>query len=115
MPLYHCDVFMPTGLTMPYGTFELIYTKHALLESTRDRNGKMNLPTHLTVASCKVIEVEVENGEVRKVLYRKRTNGKHDMCFAVVRQGMKMIVKTVWLQRKDDNHRTLRRERYDTQ
>lgn len=97
----------------------LTYSRHALERmNTNDRshgvnpadipnfNGKMLMPK----TGWNIVEVECENGKVAKILFRKELNSEEDVCMPIVSHNGKPFVKTIWKNRKDDNHATLRSE-----
>jgi hypothetical protein len=111
MALYHSDVYMPQGLKLPSGTMLLEYGSHARREAMSDRYGHIKLPTSIKFEDYKVIEVEVINGKVQKVLYRGKLDEKRDLCIVIM--PAKRFVKTVWVNLNNDKHRTLDASKYD--
>lgn len=73
--------------------------------------GKVFTPPYtLDTNTAQVIEVEAENNQTIKVVYRIKYFPKEDLCLAVlVPSGQ---VKTIWLNHVDDKHYSLRTERY---
>lgn len=108
--LYHKDIYMPK-LPMPNGIFKLEYSEHAKREAFRDRYGAIRLPSQLITQDATIIEVEVINRKPTKILYRLPYDINHDIMLAV--KPGEWFVKTVWINRKSDNHRTLDRSKYD--
>lgn len=110
--LYHYQLGLPK-VQLPQGVALLEYTGHAKRAANDDRYGVITLPVALDTSAAKVIEVEVDGNAVTKVLYRVSYDHKHDLCLAVIpRRYGAWLVKTVWLNRKDDTHRTLDEKRY---
>lgn len=111
MALYHRDVYLPPTLKLPNGAFCLYYSKHAEDEAKRDRYGPIPLPAYISTNNADVIEVETNNYEVVKVVYRQRLDEKRDICLAVL-IGRKWTVKTVWINERNDTHKTLQVHKY---
>lgn len=86
------------------------YGDHARFEAQVDRYGKIALPKTLDLSKMKVIEVEVIDGRVTKILFRGSLDATRDLCIVLTSD---MYVKTVWVNLKSDNHRTLNRAKYD--
>lgn len=107
--LYHADVFMPE-LNLPKGTFPLTYSNHALRAAKDDRYGMIPLLTGINTEKAKVVEVETEGNKPVKILYRVFGNGDCDTLLAV--RLPDWLVKTVWRNKKNDNHASLNTSRY---
>jgi hypothetical protein len=138
--LYHRDMGFPKGHPMPQPCVRLSYSKHAreaalerlprALDKTAARELLNALPERLP-SSFEVIEVSTfggmpahwlvrfplhvlvgsSNAQGIKLMHLERTD--YDVVLAL---GTGMVspltVRTVYLNHKDDNHATLRRERY---
>lgn len=89
----------------------LSYTFHALEASQTDRYGKIELPATINWSDAEVVEIEVVAGKVFKVVARLHHDSKNDLVIVVLLNGYK--VKTVWLNRKNDKHRTLDISKYN--
>ena len=70
MELYHTELGFPKNVDLPSGIFNLSYSHHAQNASYDDRYGQMHLPDTLNVDDAKLIEIEVENNQVVKGVYR---------------------------------------------
>lgn len=109
--LYHFQVGIPKELKTRFGVLQLRYTQHALSAANSDRYGAMQLPHTLDTESAKVIEVEADIfGNVVKVLYRVPHCANFNLILAVI--PAEGFVKTVWLNQKNDCHKTLDRAKY---
>lgn len=104
--LYHSSLFLPS-VRYPSGILPLVWTRHAIQASLTDRYGRIAKLDYLNCNSGKIIEVEVNNGEVTKILYRFPHCDKYSILLAVKPENNCLVVKTVWLNSKDDNHTTL--------
>ncbi len=104
--LYHCEVGIPADVLWPEIGKTLSYTRHAYQAACKDCVERLlpwSLPTY------RLIEVEVVSGVVVKWTVRCELLPDRDLVMAVTSDYM---VKTVWVNRKDDQHTTLRREQY---
>lgn len=108
--LYHKDVYIPPKYQDYQFAALLKYSRHAMREASADKRGAIRLPKVIDSRNATLIELEVDNDKVVKVVYRVDYNDKHDLCLVVVPDDR--FVKTVWLNDRGDNHGTLRRERY---
>lgn len=109
MQLYHYKIGFPKEVVLIYGILNLKYSEHAKRESREDRYGAITLPDSLNTAAVKLIEAEVDGGVMVKGVYRAALNDLNDLVLVVMRDG---FVRTVWKNRKNDQHRTLDRARY---
>lgn len=113
MPLYHEKVYMPRH-ARESKRYALTYSAHALAEASSDMHGTITLPDTLDTTEAVLIEAEVINvGHVRvlKRVYRLPHDDSNDIVLVVQPDG---LVRTVWLNRKNDRHATLDRSRYST-
>ena len=110
MELYHTELGFPKNVDLPSGIFNLSYSHHAQNASYDDRYGQMHLPDTLNVDDAKLIEIEVENNQVVKGVYR--INYSDDLDLIIVMIPQKSFVKTVWFNKTTDTHRTLQTWKY---
>ena len=108
--LYHTEIGLPSNVELPSGVFNLTYSNHAKRASYDDRYGQMSLPDTLDIDNAKLIEIEVENNEVTKGVYR--TKYDDDLDLIVVMIPHKSFVKTVWFNKNTDTHNTLQAWKY---
>lgn len=109
--LYHKDVYMPE-ISFEIADKKLNYSSHAIEQSRYDRYGEFSLPVSIKPQFKELIELEVRGGVPYKGLFRLHYNSQFVICLAVIFESL--VVKTVWLNRKSDNHRTLDRSLYLT-
>lgn len=109
--LYHFEIGFPRNLNVRFGTLRLRYSHHARQAALNDRYGDIDLPEALNTNTAKVIEVEVIGDRVEKVLYRVSYNDDFDLLVAVMPRDS--FVKTVWLNRRNDGHKTLNAAKYN--
>jgi len=104
---YHYQLGLPTN-RLPSGVISLTYSNHAL---SRAVDKGITLPAFLDTSTAKVIEIEVEDGMVEKILYRVKYNAGYDMLLAII--PYRKFVKTAWLNSVTDKHTTLNASEYD--
>jgi len=107
--LYHVKLGFPKQAVFIRGTLSLTYSRHALAESINDRYGIIVLPQKLNVENATLIEIEVEMNVVVKSVYRIPLDAERDLVLVVLRDG---YVKTVWVNKRNDVHRSLDRSKY---
>jgi len=107
--LYHSDVYMPK-LKVSSKNIRLSYTQHAIFASQSDRYNTIRLPEVINLSQGKIIELEVVNSKPHKLVVRLPYDAHCDIC--IVMLVAERIVKTVWLNRSNDTHRTLDRSKY---
>ena len=96
-----------------------VVSNHALEQQKEDRYGSFTLPLNYIASAWDVFEVETVNGILTKVLARQRNPHKNGfdtvVCFAVdcVNDMKRATVKTNWLNRSNDNHKTLDLSAFD--
>lgn len=112
MSLYHKDIGFPKGFNAQVGTRMLIYTKHAKNAALNDRYGVINLPKYVDTKNAQIIEAEVAGKIVTKLVYRVSYSKDLDLSIAVIPVDDKFLVKTVWLNKRTDIHKTLNRSVY---
>lgn len=114
--VYHRDINLPAGLKTGFsGLFRVSYGNHARKAASEDVNGFIKLPAFITVLPANIVEIEVRDGAPCKAVVRTEYDDRCDLVLVINRdelRGSGMFARTVWLNRKDDHHRTLRREQY---
>lgn len=105
--LYHKDKGLPEYRK---GRFQLIYTKHA--EKTAKERKIKKLPQWVVIDDTNVIEIELEDNFV-KYLIRIPYSPLKDILIAFVLQTKYGIVKTCWLNKKEDHHKSLNMDKYE--
>lgn len=112
--LYHKDIGFPENwVTMlprnfSPATMTLSYGSHARAEALSDKYGSIQLPQRLSKAVP--FEIEVQNGTVVKIGVRMPHDELNDII--VIFQPKDGFVRTVWLNRKTDSHKTLDAGKY---
>jgi len=114
--LFHKELGLPPEVDKLEGrTFNLRYSRHAQTACVSDRYGIIKPPMLLPVRRDQIVEAELFNGWVLKATVRIPYNAVYDLVLVIMpeRYG-EAFVKTCWLNRKDDTHRTLDRSKYQT-
>lgn len=104
------------------GKVRPVYSKHA---SLRARQYGLELPQILDYSTCVPFEIECnQNGQVIKVGYRTRYKGRYKGGLnADINSGINLdlilvinttdnFVRTIWLNRRSDHHKSLQFSRY---
>lgn len=113
MKLYHKQLGFPKSVKLTGGLFRLIWSNHAIRAAQSDKYGEIVKVTHISFCPTKVFEIEVcAKGNILKMAYRSHHCEKYDICYVLVPSGNQMLVKTVWLNQKKDNHSTLDSSKY---
>ena len=107
--LYHKDIILPP-LKLRDAYLELSYTLHAIKSAENDRYGTINLPSKINLAMVEVIEIEILDDDVEKMIVRQKYSKEYDLILVIMPRYMR--VKTVWLNEVDDTHKTLDRSKY---
>lgn len=116
--LFHYQLGFPARAKLRFGTLNLVWTKHALSECSADRYGIINPPQTLDTEKAQVIEAELHKNDyghslwTEKVVYRIPYTETKDMVLVVIPSSGR--VKTVWINMKEDMHRTLDGSKYWT-
>jgi ribosomal protein L2 len=112
--LFHRDVFLPPELiTKACNRFKLTFSKHAREACRNDKYGIIIPPTSINPKPEQIIEVEVVNGNVVKVVARINHDSRRDLMIAYIpEENGVAFVKTLWFNLTSDNHRTLDKSRY---
>jgi hypothetical protein len=103
---YNEAVYMPK-LDIKNVDVQLRYSPHSLEKA--QVKGIEDLPDFINLRQVDIVEMEVANGKPFKVLARQPYDGRYDLVHVILLSGM--IVKTVWLNDRTDNHKTLRNKR----
>lgn len=106
---YHKAIFLPK-IKYPNREIELTPSRHALEQAGKDRYGLIRIPARINFNNVDIIEVEIQAGKVFKVVIRMPYNNTCDLVMPILINGA--IIKTVWLNRKNDKHETLDHTKY---
>jgi hypothetical protein len=111
--LYHSEIRLPAGFVAPVQKVELRWTSHAKAECTKDRYAVIPEFKALTLKRFRVIEVGMVNGQVSKIVFRGRLDDTNDVVIVLIPNGSKpWTVKTAWINRRTDSHKTLDHSKY---
>ncbi len=112
MALYHTDIRLPTGFRLPDRVVELAWTRHAEGARHNDRYGVIPKIPVVNLGLCRTIEVELQGKRVLKVVVRTALDKTNDIVLVLVPGPGAWTVKTVWINKKNDSHKTLDRSKY---
>lgn len=107
---YHADIFIPNEIRGATLRGKLQPTRHAKREAKRDKYGRFSIPKWFDSTTARLIEAVTEGGEYVKGLYRTPYDDSMDLCLVINTKTLQVI--TAWLNRRDDNHRTLNEREY---
>lgn len=116
--LYNIGVYYPHDVEVMVENamrkrYKIIATHHA-----EYKIAKLRLPDNCykTMLHGRIVEVEIKDGRVNKIITRlkNRYNSKEDLCAAILLEEDGIAkVKTIWTNRIDDSHKTIRMENYE--
>lgn len=114
MDLYHKDIRLPDNFRgLPPTNVNLKWTRHATEARTNDRYGYVPAWENINLREAEVIEVGMSSGYLVHLLLRLPYDGRKDILMAVKPIARKpWVVKTVWLNKVNDKHRTLNKSNY---
>lgn len=104
---YHVDIGIPEGVDYPVVGSDLRYTLHAHNAGVKDR---VHTRLPVVLPDYTLVEVEADGPVATKWVVRCMLDDVRDLVLVVT---MDYVVKTVWVNRRDDTHATLNRNRYD--
>lgn len=113
--VYNKVVYWPTQLQQVIAftmskPYTLVPTYHYFCKAK-----KLHLPNNCYKAMLygEIVEVEYD-GSVKKIITRLRNRYRdtEDLCSAILLDGDKARVKTVWVNHWEDNHKTINKEAY---
>lgn len=108
--LYHKEIGFPDNIQILTGHMDLEYSRHAMDEASGDKYGGVDLPEFIDFQLGNVIEIEVDNDKVIKMVVRVSYDEEKDLVLVIIPQNG--LVKTVWFNTRGDKHRTLDKWRY---
>jgi len=109
--LYHKDIFLPIDPKSFRDVYSIVdYTHHALEAADNDRYGRIDLPDAVNFSRMTLVEAEIVDGKIFKVVVRQHYNQQRDLVMVVLTDGV--VCKTVWSNLKNDKHKTLKKENY---
>lgn len=112
---YHKEVFFDKGLILScftsLSTKTLRYSRHAQLETIKDRYQTVPVITSKSLKFDDIFEYVVDNGIITKLVFRISTlSDTHDFSYSISTDG---AVVTCWGNAKDDIHKTLNHSLYE--
>ena len=109
MTLYHQQIGFPSSFRRPVGTFVTLPSRHAAERASEKR---FDIPERINFNDFDIIELEMINGRIAKMVIRGEYDDYDDICMAIIPKRGVMFVKTAWLNHWNDSHNTLDRSRY---
>lgn len=109
--LYHTELGLPAGFIKPTGKVQLRWTSHARQAAQSDRYGDIPMRDSMTLDWYDVVEVGMRNGQTSKIVFRGGMDKDNDIVIVLI-PGKVWTVKTAWINRKNDAHKTLDRSKY---
>ena len=98
---------------MPTARVSLNWTRHADSARTNDRYGIIPKVDTIPLSCFSVVEVGVENNKVCKIVVRGHWTKDLDVVFVLIPNAcLPWTVKTVWINERNDSHKTLDRSKY---
>ena len=114
--LYHKNLGIPAQLMVVLSGLKvaLTFSRHAKMECLHDKRELIFPPLEVNISPSNIVEVDAEGRVINKVLVRFPYSDKSDLLMALIPEpAVNMAhVKTCWLNDVNDNHATLREERY---
>lgn len=112
--LFHRDLGFPPVVETLFGkTLTFSFTRHALYACLHDRYGVITPSRSVTIAPGQIVEADADEKSVYKIVLRVPYDEKCDVCIALLPNlNGDSLVKTCWLNRKDDTHTTLDKSKY---
>lgn len=124
--LYHKDIYLPNFYDKPTGIADIRYGQHAIRSALTDRYAEIKLPKQLNLDELETIEVQYDTmyafgGSeftedlhiLSKIVLRGQHDDTNDVCYVLIPDGGGWFCKTVWLNKRSDTHKTLRKELYE--
>ena len=103
---YHRNVFMPAHIrALPETTVPIFPTRHALNAAATERFGAFSIPDSILFDGSKIVEADVEDGVLTKLVVRISHNENYDAIYIFTVPERRL--KTCYLNAVDDLHRTL--------
>jgi len=114
--LYHKEIGFPKIVEGFYGKkLNLEYTRHAKLACLSERYGTITHPPFvIEINKENLIEIEIENNLITKVVVRIPYDNENELALAIIPEGEKGTVKSLWANLIRDKHFTLDKSKYNS-
>lgn len=110
---YHTAKGLP-DILLPTGVFPLTYSTHAL-ERTRAKGiWQHRLPAFLDTSNAELVDIEVQDQQVTAAAYRQHWTQQKDLVLACQVNQQPWLVRTLYINAKQDRHPTLNLDPYCT-
>lgn len=107
--IFHHSIGFPSNFRRPIGNFYTKPSRHAI---ARAQEKRIDIPRIVNLNDFDIIELEMTNGRIAKMVIRGEYDDYDDICMAIIPKRGIMFVKTAWLNHWNDSHKTLDRSRY---
>lgn len=114
---YHRDIYFPAWFEPELyqrGTLRPEYSNHARWSATDDRYGPLELPERIELGQFSVVEMRAEGQQVTALVIRGPHTPGLDICLVLKRGSREWLCVTVWANERNDAHRTLNRDLYES-
>ena len=110
--LYHYQVYWPETIAaqLPSGKHRLVFGRHAR-ERINERKLK-GINSYIDFERAKFVEAELKDNQLAKLVVRIHLTNSFDLILVLCPEPSWFFVKTLWINAKGDNHKTLDTARY---
>lgn len=109
--LYHKDIYMPK-VSLGVKPVKVNYSQHALNAAYNDIYEEIVLQSEYNFSQSETIEIEIYNDKLIKMVSRFDYSTDYNLIVVIIPETK--VVKTVWLNEKNDIHKTLDTSKYIT-
>ncbi len=109
---YHPKIGLPRNLNLPQGVFPLTYSRPAVERAQEKAIWLHRLPAFLDTRQAKLVDVETTDGVLTAAAYRQFWTQKTDLILVVQPEEGPWLVRSVFINHKDDQHEQLDGGRY---
>jgi len=85
---------------------------HAIEQAESDKRGVIQLPDEIIFSGDDILEAELTDTSVKLLIRLPCDDTVCDVCYVILFTGEQRILKTVWLNNKEDSHETLDKSKY---
>jgi len=126
--LFHKDVFIPSNIQEQCKLLQkdmkhYVFSKHFLTHLKEKEDYKHNYLVHivhkclksLVNAPQEAFEIEFKEDRITKYCCRIPYSRKNDLVVVIRQSALHNLVVTAWLNRKNDIHKSLNKDKYNTE
>ena len=107
--IFHHSIGFPSTFRRPIGNFYTKPSRHAI---ARAQEKRIDIPRIVNLSDFDIIELEITNGRIAKMVIRGEYDDYDDICMAVNFDRGSLFIRTVWLNDINDTHNTLDTSKY---